>query len=58
MGGRVGGPQLENNSTSWSNLQDYKISSNAEIPKLNPSVAITKQQAKTELNVDMADVIL
>ena len=32
--------QVENHTTSWSNLQDCKISSIAEIPKLDPSVAI------------------
>ena len=31
----MGGTQLENNATSWSNLQDCKISSIAEIPKLD-----------------------
>ena len=38
--GWVGGNQVENHTTSWSNLQDCKISSKAEIPKLDPSVAI------------------
>ena len=40
VGGWVGGNQVENNATSWSNLQDCKISSRVEIPKLDPSVAI------------------
>ena len=31
----VGGKQVENHATSWSNLQDCKISSRAEIPKLD-----------------------
>ena len=35
MGGWVGGNQVENNATSWSNLQDCKISSRVEIPKLD-----------------------
>ena len=35
----VGGNQVENNATLWSNLQDCKISSQGEIPKLDPSVA-------------------
>ena len=30
-----GGHQVENNATSWSNLQDCKISSRVEIPKLD-----------------------
>ena len=38
----VGGNQVKNHATSWSNLQDCKISSRAEIPKLDPSVAIIK----------------
>ena len=37
----VGGNQVENNATLWSNLQDCKISSRVEIPKLDPSVATT-----------------
>ena len=40
MGGWLGGNQVENHATSWSNLQDCKISSRVEIPKLDPSVAI------------------
>ena len=36
----MGGNQVENNATLWSNLQDCKISSQVEIPKLDPSVAI------------------
>ena len=39
MGGWLGGNQVENHATSWSNLQDCKISIKAEIPKLDPSVA-------------------
>ena len=39
MVGWVGGKQVENHATSWSNLQDCKISSRVEIPKLDPSVA-------------------
>ena len=35
----MGGNQVENHTTSWSNLQDCKISSRVEIPKLDPSVA-------------------
>ena len=31
----MAGYQSENNATSWSNLQDCKISSRAEIPKLD-----------------------
>ena len=37
------GNQVNNHATLWSNLQDCKISSRAEIPKLDPSVATTKQ---------------
>ena len=33
--GWSGGYQSENNATLWSNLQDCKISSRAEIPKLD-----------------------
>ena len=40
VGGWVGGNQVENHATSWSNLQDFKISSLVEIPELDPSVAI------------------
>ena len=36
----MGGNQVENNATLWSNLQDCKISSQVEIPRLDPSVAI------------------
>ena len=35
----MGGKQVENHATSWSNLQDCKISSRVEIPKLDMSVA-------------------
>ena len=31
----VGGNQVDNHATSWSNLQARKISSRAEIPKLD-----------------------
>ena len=37
--GWVGGNQVKNHATSWSNLQDCNISSRVEIPKLDPSVA-------------------
>ena len=37
--GWVGGPH----PTKWYNLQDCKISSRVEIPKLDPSVAITSE---------------
>ena len=40
----MGGNQVENNATSWSNLPDCKISSWVEIPKLDPSVAKAKKQ--------------
>ena len=36
----MGGNQVENNATLWPNLQNCKISSRVEIPKLDPSVAI------------------
>ena len=36
----MGGNQVDNHATLWSNLQDCKISSRVEIPKLDPSVAI------------------
>ena len=36
----MGGNRVENNDTFQSNLQDYKISSKVEIPKLDLSVAI------------------
>ena len=36
----MGGNQYENNATSWSNLQDCKISSKAKNSKLDPSVTI------------------
>ena len=39
VGGWVGGNQVDNHATLWSNLQDCKISSRVEIPKLDPSVA-------------------
>ena len=38
--GWVVGNQVDNHATLWSNLQDCKISSRVEIPKLDPSVAI------------------
>ena len=44
VGGWVCGNQVENNAISWSNLQDCKISSWVEIPKLDPSVAKAKKQ--------------
>ena len=37
LGGWLGGNQVENHATLWSNLQDCKISSRVEIPKLDPS---------------------
>ena len=36
----MGGNHVENNATLWPNLQNCKISSRVEIPKLDPSVAI------------------
>ena len=36
----MGGNQVENNATLWANLQNCKISSRVEIPKLDPSSAI------------------
>ena len=39
VGGWVGGNQVENHATLCFNLQDCKISSRVEIPKLDPSVA-------------------
>ena len=42
----MGGNQVENNATLWSNLQDCKISSRVEIPKLDPSVAIRSERFK------------
>ena len=45
MGGWVGGNQGDNHATLWSNLQDCKISSRVEIPKLDPSVAKTSSKA-------------
>ena len=39
VGGWVGGNQVKNHATLWSNLQDCKISSRVEISKLDPSVA-------------------
>ena len=39
----MGGNQVENHTTFWSNLQDCKISSRVEIPKLDPSVAIKRE---------------
>ena len=39
VGGWVAGNQVENKATMWSNLPDCKISSQVEIPKLDPSVA-------------------
>ena len=47
MGGWVGGNQVENHATSWSNLQYCKISSRVEIPKLDPSVAKKKYDHMT-----------
>ena len=35
----LGGNHVENNATLWPNLQDCKIFSRVEIPKLDPSVA-------------------
>ena len=35
VAGWVAGPPLQNHATLWSNLQDCKISSRAEIPKLD-----------------------
>ena len=35
----MGGKQVENHATLWFDLQDCKISSRVEIPKLDPSVA-------------------
>ena len=43
------GNHVENNATLWANLQNYKISSRVEIPKLDPSVAITKTISDTNL---------
>ena len=43
MVGWVGGNQVDNHATLWSNLQVCKISSRVEIPKLDPSVAIKAQ---------------
>ena len=40
MGGWLGGNQVDNHATLWSNLQNCKISSKVEIPKLDPSVAL------------------
>ena len=47
-----GGNQYENNATSWSNLQDCKISSKAEIPKLDPSVAKLKRKKEEVIDRD------
>ena len=41
----LGGNQVENHATLWSNLQDCKISSRVEIPKLVPSVAKRKSRS-------------
>ena len=49
VGGWVGGNQYENNATSWSNLQDCKISSKAEILKLDPSVAIIISEERNDI---------
>ena len=38
------GNHVKNHATLWPNLQDCKISSRAEIPKLDPSVAIKKEK--------------
>ena len=46
----MGGNQVENNATLWFNLQDCKISSQVEIPKLDPSVAITRFEIFCLLN--------
>ena len=45
-GGWVGGPQVKNHTTLWSNLQDCKISSKVEISKLDPCVAIREGWAE------------
>ena len=47
LGGWLGGSQVENNANFWSNFQDYKISSQVEIPKLDPSVAKNTGSCKT-----------
>ena len=39
MGGWLGGNQVENHATSWSKLQNCKISIRVIIPKLDSSVA-------------------
>ena len=44
MGGWLGGNQVKNHAISWSNFQDWKISSRVEIPKLDQSVAINQNK--------------
>ena len=39
-------------------MQDCKILRSAQIPMLDPYVAIAIQQANSELNFDMADIVL
>ena len=43
----MGGNQVKNNATLWSNLQDCKTSSRVEIPKLDPSVSKTSREVLT-----------
>ena len=47
------GNQVDNHATLWSNLQDCKISSRVEIPKLDPSVAITLRVKGQFHNVEL-----
>ena len=55
VGWWVGGYQVENHATSWPKLQDCKISSRVEIPKLDPSVAILSDRI---MSGDMSPEVL